>query len=453
MNRFPILIILTLFLLFSCRSTVQTIEERSLPVKQNDIVEDNRKEDSSAREERSGEKPLEDQSHEDQSRKDLSPAEQKVSEIKSIMDNMSDEEKVGQIFILAVRHTSYGKPAIKMDSYLKSLIERYKPGGIILFSINYETPDQTKALISAFQEESKLPLFICTDEEGGKVSRLGKKETMEVYPLPPAREIASMNDPSICEEAAYVLGLDLRELGFNVNMAPVADVSRAGAGGRVIGNRSFSSDPDTAGIMTAAAVEGFTKAGISSVIKHFPGHGNVSGDSHNGFVRSLSSSEEFRSIDFEPFRRGIKSGVPFLMMGHIAAPSLSGDNTPASLSARIQQEIVRKELGFDGLIITDAMDMGAIKNSYSSGEAAIRAFNAGTDIILMPENPQNAINAFLRALKEGRISRARLDASVERILELKIEKLMLQNRLEDEKISEFSGKETRHHKLNSLLIN
>ena len=379
--------------------------------------------------------------------------EQREMEMKRLMEEMSDEEKVGQLFILAVRHTAYGKPALEMDSYLSSLMERYRPGGIILFSINYETPDQTKSLISSLQAHSRLPLFICTDEEGGKVSRLGKKKEMDVYPLPPAREIASLGSPAICEEAAYTLGLDLIELGFNVNMAPVADVSRAGAAGRVIGSRSFSKDPETASVMTAAAVSGFTRAGIASIVKHFPGHGNVTGDSHNGFVRSLSSSDEFHSIDFEPFRAGIESGVPFLMMGHIAAPTLTGNDIPASLSPVLQQEIVRKELGFEGLIITDAMDMGAIKNNYSPGEAAVKAVNAGVDIILIPENPQEARDAILKALKDGSISRSRLDESVQRILRLKMEQLILPDPKENDNIFELSDKTIRHAQLNKLLIN
>ena len=429
MNRFLILIVLTVFLLLSCRSTPRSAEVSRPETEPSVTAEEIRAAESAAL------------------------AEQRESRIETLIQEMSDEEKVGQLFILAVRHTAYGKPAVKMDSYLVSFMERYKPGGIILFSINYETPDQTKALISSLQEHSRLPLFICTDEEGGKVSRLGRKEAMEVYPLPPAGIIGSLNDPDISEEAAYTLGLDLKELGFNVDMAPCADVSREGAGGRVIGNRSFSSDPDTAGLMTAAAVRGFTRAGIASVVKHFPGHGNVSGDSHNGFVRSLSGGDEFRSVDFIPFKRGIEAGVPFLMMGHIAAPSLTGDDTPASLSPLLQQEFVRKELGFEGLIITDAMDMGAIKNNYSAGEAAVQAINAGIDIILMPENPQHARDAVLTALDEGRISRDRLDASLRRILKLKMENLILPNPANEAETSSASDKLSRHQKLNDLLIN
>ena len=431
MNRFVFLTVLTMFLLFSCRSTSESALIGTLTDKDR----------LSRTAETAREKEL------------RLLAEQREKEVRKLMENMSDEEKVGQLFILAVRHTAYGKPALVMDSYLSSFMERYKPGGIILFSVNYASPRQTSELIDSLQQQSLIPLFICTDEEGGKVSRLGKMEDMEVYSLPPARTIGDMDSPAICEDAAYLLGLDLRELGFNVNMAPVADVSRDSAGGRVIGSRSFSSDPATAGIMTAAAVRGFNRAGIASVIKHFPGHGNVTGDSHNGFVRSLSTLEEFRSIDFEPFRRGIEAKVPFLMMGHIAAPALTGNDLPASLSPALQQEIVRKELGFEGLIISDAMDMGAISRSYSSGEAAVRALNAGTDIILMPENPLEARDAVLKALDEGRISRSRLDASVERILKLKMERFILPAPPAEGQKPEIPDKEARHQRLNSLLIN
>ncbi len=429
MNRCLFLIVLTLFLLLSCRSTDSGISENRPEAESIPSEEEIRAAEMA----------------------DL--AERRKAEIKRLMEAMSDEEKVGQLFILAVRHTAYGKPALEMDSYLSAFMDRYKPGGIILFSVNYESPQQTKTLISSLQAESELPLFICTDEEGGKVSRLGNNKAMEVYSLPPARMIGSLNDPEICEEASYTLGMDLKELGFNLNMAPVADVSRNSAGGRVIGSRSFSNDPEKAGIMTAAAVKGFNRAGLASVIKHFPGHGNVSGDSHNGFVRSLSDSKEFRSIDFHPFQSGIEAGVPFLMMGHIAAPSLTGNDTPASLSPVLQQDIVRKELGFEGIIITDAMDMGAIKNSYTPGEASILAFNAGIDIILMPENPLEARDAILQALKNGEISRSRLNESVERILKLKMERFILPDPGETNTITAITDKEDRHRNLDSLLIN
>ncbi len=339
--------------------------------------------------------------------------------IKAQIASMTLEEKVGQLFIIAIRHTAWGKAAVKMDDYIRNLMLRCKPGGIILFSINFISPAQTITLINEYQKLSSLPLFICTDEEGGVVSRLGKNRAMEVFSLPPAAEIGKREDEALNEQAAYTLGRDLKALGFNINFAPVADVRRQGRK-NVMGNRSYSSNPETAAKMAAAAVRGFRRAGIAPVLKHFPGHGNVSGDSHKGYTRSLSSAKELRSVDFLPFRRGIAEGVPMIMMGHISTPVLDESGVPASLSGKIQDGILRKELNFKGIIISDAMDMGAINRHRDSGEAALQALMAGTDIILMPENPQKAQKAIIEAIHEGKISMSRIDHSLRRILSLKM---------------------------------
>ncbi|MDA3957696.1 glycoside hydrolase family 3 protein, partial [Oceanispirochaeta sp.] len=345
---------------------------------------------------------------------------EKEVKIDSFIESMSLEEKIGQLFILAVRHTANGKPALTVDKTVRSFMEKYQPGGIILFSLNYQSPSQTRNFIMELQNLSPYPLFVTTDEEGGKVSRLGKSSLMDVLYLPPAGEIGMTRDILLAEDAAEVLALDMKELGFNMNMAPVADISIRGSL-NPIGNRSYSSDPETAAAMTAATVRGCKKAGISPVVKHFPGHGNVTGDSHNGAVASISSREDFYNRDFIPFKKGIEAGTDFIMIGHIAAPSLTGTNTPASLSHQIQTVILREELGFKGLIITDAMDMGAIKKSYSPREAVLTAFLAGTDMILMPENIPEAQESLRNARSSGLLSQERLDESLRRILKLKLE--------------------------------
>ncbi len=338
--------------------------------------------------------------------------------IQSQIASMTLEEKVGQLFIIAIRHTAYGQAAIKMDDYIRNILLSCKPGGIILFSVNFTSPEQTTALIQDYQKLSPIPLFICTDEEGGAVSRLGSKKGMGVFPLPPAGDIGKREDEALTEEASCTLGLDLKALGFNINFAPVADVRRQEKG--IMGNRSYSSNPEVAAQMTAAAVRGFRRAGIIPVLKHFPGHGNVSGDSHKGYTRSLSSLEELRTVDFLPFRRGIAAGAPMIMMGHISTPVLDKEGSPASLSRKIQKDILRKELNFKGLIISDAMDMGAISQHKNSAEAALEALMAGTDIILMPENPREAQKAILKAIHQGKISIPRIDHSLSRILSLKM---------------------------------
>ena len=199
----------------------------------------------------------------------IKPDERILQEAGKILSGMTLDEKIGQLFILAMRHTAYGEPALAMDDYLKEYINKYKPGGIILFSLNFETPDQTRKLIAGLKETSGTPLFITTDEEGGKVSRLGKQTNMNVISLPPAEELGKRGDPELVKKATMVLAADLRDLGFNMNMAPVADVTRH-ISPDVIGTRSFSTNPETAAEMVAAAVKGYQENRISSVLKHFP---------------------------------------------------------------------------------------------------------------------------------------------------------------------------------------
>lgn len=343
--------------------------------------------------------------------------------IDSMTVKMNRDEKIGQLFILAVRHTADGQPAYKADDYIKAFMDRYLPGGIILFSINYKNPAQTRTMIQDLQDYSPYPLFVTTDEEGGKVSRLGHTKGMEVVSLPPASELAAHGSPELTEFAASVLAGDMRDLGFNMDMAPVADLRHKGSHD-IIGTRSFGTDPELSAEMTASFVKGLQDGGISSVLKHFPGHGNVSGDSHDGAVASLSSSNEFSEREFTSFRSGIAAGADFVLTAHIAAPALSGDSTPASLSPFIQTEILRGQLGFKGLIITDAMDMGAIKSLYSPEEASLNAILAGTDIILMPEHIPSAQQSIRDALQDGRLSEDRLNLSLKRIIKLKFQKGM-----------------------------
>ena len=336
-----------------------------------------------------------------------------------IISRMTLDEKIGQLFILAMRHTSFGNPALQMDDFLAGYIRRYSPGGIILFSINFDTPEQTRNLILDMQETSSYPLFISTDEEGGKVSRLGKKDGMDVIALPPAADLAAMKSPALVEEASSVLAADLRDLGFNMNMAPVADISR-NISPDIIGNRSFGRDPEQTGTFVASAVTGFQKNHIASVLKHFPGHGFVTGDTHTGMVKARGDKKEFETVDFIPFIKGIEAGTDCIMTAHIQAPSLTGGDEPASLSREIQTGILRQKLGFKGIILTDAMDMGAISQYWTPGEAALKAFLAGADIILMPENIPEAQESLKNAFLNGIISDDRLNASLIRIITTKI---------------------------------
>ena len=348
----------------------------------------------------------------------LSPKEQAIQEK---MDDMSLEEKVGQLFVLALRQTPSGEDMTVLDETGKETLQQIQPGGVILFAENLDTEEQTVALMAQMQEEMETPLFFGIDEEGGTVSRLDHSqiahETVES-----AGEMEE--DPQRAKAAGEKIGQVLQRLGIQVDFAPIADVN-TNPDNPVIGIRSYSSDPQTAGKMACAFLEGLETYGISGAAKHFPGHGDTKTDSHDGSVSIDQTKEELEAVELEPFRQLIAAGIDFVMVGHIETPNVTGNELPASLSKEMVTDILRQEMGFEGLVITDAMNMGAIVEDYPAGEASVMAVEAGVDLVLIPENPQEAFDAVCDAVRSGRISMERLDESVERILSFKYEKGIL----------------------------
>jgi len=383
--------------------------------------------------------------------KKLTIEEKRIKHALALIDTMSKEEKIGQLFFLAYRKMRNGIPVTTYNTTVQKYIRRYKPGGMILFSVNFKTPDQTRTLISDMQRGTGIPLFIATDEEGGKVSRLSSNSAMKVIHMPPASHFSGSLSPDRVQRVEELLAADLKDLGINVDMAPVADVSR-GIPPDVIGSRSFSHNPGLAGEYVAAVVRGLHPR-IASVLKHFPGHGNVNGDTHSGWAESRSSRKDFETIDFVPFIQGIAAGSDFVMTAHISAPALTGNNVPCSLSPGVQTDILRNKLRFTGIIITDSMEMGAIKSFYNPGEAALKAFMAGADMILMPADTTAAQQTMLKALRKGVVTEKRLNESLVRIISLKIKMGMFKkgytgiNRLSPEQ------KQTNHREMNNLLRN
>ncbi len=234
-----------------------------------------------------------------------------------------------------------------------------------------------------------VPAFLSIDEEGGEVARIANHENFSVENTGPMREIGRSGDKAEAHAAGAAIGGYLKDFGFNLDYAPVADVA-ASEENSVIGNRSFGTDPQTVGEMTAEAVKGFKSQGMLTVLKHFPGHGSTTEDSHQEFAYNNKTKEELKSQDFVPFQSGIEAGADMVMVGHICVPNVTGDDMPSSLSAKVVTDILRGELGFKGLVITDALNMGAISGSYESAEAAVRALEAGCDLLLMPEDFQTA---------------------------------------------------------------
>jgi len=334
------------------------------------------------------------------------------------MAGMTVEEMVGQLFIAACRRDASGDPALTASQGFDDLITTYRPGGVILFASNVDTIDQTATLIADTQGMSAIPLFISIDEEGGRVSRIGANPAMAATDFPPMADVGAAGDPDLARSVGRVMGEDLYALGFNMDFAPVADVF-TNPENTVIGDRAFSGDPRTAGAMVGAFVDGMQSAGVAAVVKHFPGHGDTSADTHKGTVRVSHDLARLREVEFVPFRAGIDAGCAGVMSAHIEAPHVTGDDTPATLSHMMLTDILRGELGFTGLIITDALEMKAISGVYGSGEACVRAFLAGADLLLLPLSMENGYQGVLAAVQDGTIGEDRLRDSVIRVLSVK----------------------------------
>ena len=327
------------------------------------------------------------------------------SQAGDLLEEQTLRERVLQMFIVTPGQRSAAKP------------ENQSVGGVIFFAGDIETPEQITGQIAALQSEASVGMFISVDEEGGRVARLGNNPAMKMTVLPDMGDIPS-------DEASYQAGLtlagELGRYGFNLDFAPVADVN-SNPDNPVIGSRAFSSDPEIAAGRVAACVQGFREGGILCTLKHFPGHGDTAADSHLGAAVSGKSLEELRQCELLPFKAGMEAGAPLVMVGHISLPQVTGDETPASLSEKITSGLLRRELGFEGVIITDSMSMGAITNVYTTAEAAVLAVRAGADIVLMPENLDEAVEGILAAVEAGELTEQRIDESVTRILSLKLE--------------------------------
>lgn len=330
------------------------------------------------------------------------------SAAQALLDNMSLEEKIYQLFIVAPEQLSGSGDAL------------IQVGGVIFFAENIQNPEQVTRMIADMQAASRLSLFIAVDEEGGAVARLGRNPAMGTTAFPPMGDIGASGDTENARNVGRTIGNDIKSFGFNLNFAPVADVN-SNPNNPVIANRAFSSDPNITADMVAACVGGFKESGVLCTLKHFPGHGDTSEDSHYGAASSYKTLKDLQACELLPFQAGIAAGADMVMTGHISLPNVTGNDTPASLSYEITTELLRGQLGFDGLIVTDSMTMEAITDHFTSDDAAVQALQAGADIILMPADLHSAASGILHAVNNGKITEKRLDESVYRILYAKLE--------------------------------
>ena len=334
----------------------------------------------------------------------------------TMLQEMSLREKVGQLFIIAPEALDPNAQTAVSDS-TRQLLQEYPVGGFILFSDNIESPDQVTAFLTDLQDASKLAPFLSVDEEGGLVARLANAPGFDLPQYESAWAVGADADPAAALKMGNTIGAYLKESGFNMDFAPVADVN-TNPDNPVIGTRAFSSDAATAATLARAMADGLTQQDIIPVFKHFPGHGDTDQDSHDDLAVTYKSEAELSACEWLPFQEA--SDADCIMVGHIAVPSMDEDILPATMSRTLVTDILKEKLGFEGLIITDSLSMGAITNRYTSGEAALGALQSGCHILLMPEDFTQAFDAVISAVESGEFSRQQLDETVHKILEFKL---------------------------------
>ena len=342
--------------------------------------------------------------------------------VEKIVNNMTIEEKVGQIFMVAPEAVDRdgGSTTIFTENIEKE-IAKYNLGGYILFAPNIVDTTQTQELIKGFKKSSKIQPFIGVDEEGGRVARIGKNSAMGVEKIEPMAQIGKSQNYERANEVGTTIGKYIKNLGFNLDFAPDTDVL-TDLNNTEIGDRSFGNDPVVVGKMATEVVKGLQAENVSAVLKHFPGHGGSIGNSHQGFSLSNRTEEELKSCEIVPFKTAIENGADCVMVAHMSLPNVTGDNTPATLSKKVVTDMLKTELNFKGVVFSDSMSMGAITENYGTGDACVKAVEAGIDMVLMPDNLDEAYNAVLQAVKNGEISQERLDDAVSRIIKAKIQR-------------------------------
>ena len=326
--------------------------------------------------------------------------------IENILASMTLEEKAAQIFF------------IKNDGRLDaSILDEYPVGGIILFASDFEgeTPDSLKEKIASFQNNSELPLLIGVDEEGGQVIRVSNYSALADYAFKSPKELYNQGGyDAICEDANFKSQL-LLSYGINVNFAPVCDVSDNPSD--YIYERSFGGSAEETAEYVSVVVAAMDDAGIGNVLKHFPGYGS-NGDTHMNIVRDTRTYDEFKESDFIPFTAGIEAGADCVLVSHNIVECIDSE-WPASLSDKVIN-VLRNDMGFDGVIITDDLMMNGVSNYVRDEDSVVRAIQAGNDMIISTDF-QVQYQAVLKALEEGTITEERLDESIRRILKWKYE--------------------------------
>ncbi len=350
--------------------------------------------------------------------------------LRSLISRMTLPEKVGQLFVMRVYgHSATAPDQADIDANLSEigvrtaaeLIAKYRVGGIIYFTWAHNTrdPHQIADLSNGIQKASLgqprgLPVLVTTDQEHGIVCRIGKPATL----FPGAMAIGAGGSRTDARTLGRISGAELRAMGVNQDYSPDADVN-VNPANPIIGVRSFGADPDAVAAMVAAEVKGYQGSRVAATAKHFPGHGDTAVDSHFGFPVITHSREVWEALDAVPFRAAVRAGIDSIMTAHIMVPALDGSGDPATLSHPIVTGILRGELGYDGVVVTDSLGMAGVRQKYGDDRVPVLALKAGVDQLLNPPSLDVAWNAVLKAVRGGELTEARLDESILRVLRLK----------------------------------
>lgn len=346
------------------------------------------------------------------------------------MQSMTLREKVGQLFMIRpdALEGRFGPAELEDNSIIgttrvseemKRTYANYPCGGFALFRKNIISPSQLMGFTEALHALNSCAPMLGIDEEGGRIARIANHPAnFNVTKFPSMGAIAQSGDESEAFAAGKTIGAYLSAYGLDIDFAPVADVN-TNPKNPVIGDRAFGDDPAVAAGMVKQVIAGLHESGAASCVKHFPGHGDTATDTHTGYAETLKTWDEISACEMIPFRAGIEAGTDFVMTAHIAAPNVTGSDEPATMSHILLTEKLRGELGFQGLIITDALAMGAIREKYSSSQACIQCILAGADILLMPYDYFEAFDGVVQAVENGVIPESRIDESVYRVLSFK----------------------------------
>ena len=337
-----------------------------------------------------------------------------------LLAEMDLDDKIGQLLVLTAQGTTAADNA--------SLIEAHRPGGLIYFDANLDDAEQIAELSSGVQdlagEQGRgVPLFLGIDQEQGRVVRMPVGTH-----FPDAMAVGATGDTDLAALRAATTAAELTSVGINLNYAPDADVN-TDPNNPVIGIRSFGSDPERVSEMVLAEAAAYSENGVVPVAKHFPGHGDTDVDSHTGLPVIDLDRQTWEAEHLPPFRAAVEAGVDSIMTAHVLMPGLedSADPDPATLSPAIIDGILREELGYDGVVTTDALNMEGVRQRHSDGEIAVRVIEAGVDQLLMPPDPAGAVSAIREAVESGRIDEERIDESVLRVLTLKEKRGILES--------------------------